>query len=296
MVKIRLECPPKPLTLARVGVLALVAGCGLYTASDSPVSNAFQEPRLALASADPGLVVDVQGLDVSNPTASALLDRADAALRRADRQVRPAAAPLLSNTAWGRAWVEDGRPGAIARGSPPERCPALGVALGASRIDAIGAAVDQCRAGLEAAGARDCGCQLLALDDRLLAPLEAFAYAPGTTGRLVGLGGGLAAPLVARERTVGPAPTDIALSFSTARREVARATLSADGDAVLTLADGRRFVGRRELEGWRRGRLTERLLLRDAAGKRLIALIGFEPTDFAREGDRLARWPSAAPG
>jgi hypothetical protein len=41
--------------------------------------------------------------------------------------------------------------------------------------------------------------------------------------------------------------------------------------------------------------VVERLMLADAAGARLIALIGVEPAAFAAQGPALAQWTDATP-
>ena len=86
------------------------------------------------------------------------------------------------------------------------------------------------------------------------------------------------------------------VAFYDAAGLVALGVLGPDGEARLTdLRDGLSYDGWREPRGWRRGRLTERLLLVGAGDARLIALIGFEPADVVAECPALAAWPAERP-
>lgn len=213
------------------------------------------------------------------------------------RRVEPESVAFLQGSAAGRVFLRAAGARALAMGEPPERCPAIGLV---TRSEA-GASGSVAEAALLAcledrADSADCGCRLLAANDTLLAPLERFAHAPGVGARLVGLGPALAGPLVAREDPEARPDGATLVTFTGAWAAVATAVLGADGSATLELADGTRFEGHRERHGWRRGRLTERLLLRSASGARVIALIGFEPDEFARDGARLAAWPRGLPG
>jgi hypothetical protein len=79
-------------------------------------------------------------------------------------------------------------------------------------------------------------------------------------------------------------------------RAVARLTPA--GEAELALLQGqngaltatRYYHGRWVPEGFRRGRLAEKLYLTDEAGERLIALIGYSPAELADREGELAAW------
>ena len=276
-----------------VCALALVAG----GCADSPMQgDRVGSGRLLLLSAPPDITV---GQDGPTRRDSALLSELDGQRSTGGgRWIEASSAALLYNTGWGRAFLAapDGR--ALALGSPAAQCPGIGVVAGGPetpRSVVAEAALDQCLTSLDRAGSSGCGCRLLALDDTLLAPLDAFAHAPGVSARLVGLGGDAGrGPLVARESRDVAADGSVRVLFSSVEGPVAAAALFPDGRAVMELTDsGTVFEGERDLRGWRRGRLTERLLLRGPDGRRVIALIGFEPEDYAREGLALARWPRA---
>lgn len=203
--------------------------------------------------------------------------------RGGGRRVDAAEAPFLYGSPVGRRFLQLDHPRALARGHPPQQCPAVGIAQGE---DAPERALRACLA--RQAPADDCGCRLLASDDVLLAPLSEFAYAQGVGGRLIGAAGD-ARPLTVEER---PGEGDaVRLAFFDALGPVAVAELVGEDARMVLLGDDVMFTGARERRGWRRGRLSERLLLTDGAGRRLIALIGFEPADVAAEGAGLAAWP-----
>ena len=228
----------------------------------------------------------------SEAEAGAAAIRAVEAAQRAassPKRVEAAGAPFLYNAPVGARFLAAKGPRALARGEPPERCPAAIAATGSSPLGAARAAGAQCLRAL--ATTPDCRCRLLALDDVLLAEPGALAYAPGVSGRLVGLGQA-ARPLTIEERPTDD-PDRTLLAFYDAGGPVAVAELDAGGEArLILLANGALYEGARETWGWRRGRLTERLLLTGEDGRRLIALVGFEPADIAAEGSALAAWPA----
>jgi len=210
-------------------------------------------------------------------------------------RVEAVAEPFLYGSPLGRRFLALAPARALAIGDPPERCPAAGIGHepgdgAAARRAAAGEALRRCLAAGD--GRAACGCRLLALDDMLLAGPRAFTYAPGVGGRLVGDGaGGRGAPLTVSERATDD-PARTLIGFFDAAGPVAVGEVDDGGAARLVMLEsGAAFQGARERRGWRRGRIMERLLLSDAAGRRLIALIGFEPADIVAEGAALAVWP-----
>lgn len=228
-------------------------------------------------------------------TAATPDDTSDAAMRarrataRAGGAVALAETPFLQGSPAGRAYLARPAPKALARGEPPGQCYGLGVATGPDApAEALRRCFEEMADDPREAG---CGCRLLAIDDVLLAERAAFAYAPGVSGRLLGPEAPQSGALVVAERPSGREGAALAAFFGF-DGPVAVAELGADGEAVLLLpGDAAPFRGERERWGWRRGRLTERLLLSSPEGRRLIALIGFEPADIAAEGPALGAWP-----
>ncbi len=210
------------------------------------------------------------------------------------RVVEATAAPFLYGSPTGRRFLAAQGARALARGDPAAQCPALGLAEGPSSADPAAvtrAALSGCLGLLADQGrSKTCGCQILAVDDILAVPLSELSYAPGVSARLFGVTG--VRPLVAEERGA-PDGESTRVAFYDVRGPVAIAELHPDGTAqMLELGEGSVFAGVRELHGWRRGRVAERLLLTGEDGRRVIALIGFEPTDIAAEGAALAAWPA----
>lgn len=285
--------------------LSLVAACASKPDAGSVSDRSMYTPRLATAESPPRLVVPARQQGDLQPDLEARQLELSAlrSANRAGRLIEPAAAALLYGTNWGRSWITAEGYGALVRGEPPEQCSAVAAVNASVRATAIEAAIADCRDALATqvsislTGAEACGCRLIAIDNALLAPLEAFAYAPGTDGRLIGLGSGYAGPLIAREVETGTVPGAGRVVFGNAQGPLAEAELAADGSASLELLrDGRRFTGRREPLGWARGRPRERLLLRGPDGERIIALIGIEPAMFLRNGPALAAWPGGSAG
>ncbi|MFN3615578.1 MAG: hypothetical protein ACK4WC_13605 [Rubrimonas sp.] len=253
---------------------ALAAGCAGGAANQAPTGlRTLSDPVRILAERPSGV--------------PAALRRLEEARGAGSRPIELAAAPFLALAPEARAFIETPPPRAMAMGSPAAQCPMLTVVRG-SPADALEACLQAAPAGA------DCGCQLLAVDDLLLADPASFTYAPGVTARLLGADAPRR-PLIVEERATEEPGVSLAL-FMDAAGPVALAELHADGLARLVIIeDARFFEGEREAHGWRRGRKTERLLLRDDEGRRMIALIGFEPADMAEDGAALAAWPRLEP-
>jgi hypothetical protein len=273
------------LAAAMAGAVAL-AGCA-STSRDGPGEAFRLAPAAEIAART----------EAEIPAATARLGRyaPDGAAWRDAPRIEAAQAPFVSRSPIGRRFLAAPTPRALALGDPPAICPAAALVAGppgAARAAVAGRALDACLASLGERGmAASCGCRVVAVDDLLLAPLEAFAYAGGVGGRLVGDGRFGGKPLIAEEANA-PDGRGVRIAFYDAAGPVALGDLGDDGAArLLMLEDGAVFTGWREPWGWRRGRVQERLLLEGADGERLIALIGFEPADVAAEGPALAAWP-----
>lgn len=278
--------------------LAIVAAlCGLLAAcAGSPATpqGPLAQQRFLPLTPPPQISVRAEA-DMADALAAVRRVARDSADATAPR-IEAVAEPFLYGSPLGRRYLALAPARALALGDPAERCPAAGLGHdagargGAGAQAAAGQALRQCLAMTE--GRADCGCRLMALDDMLLAGPLAFTYAPGVGGRLVGGGaGGRGAPLTVAERATDD-PARTLIGFFDASGPVAVGEVNDDGGARLVLTrSGAVFEGARERRGWRRGRIMERLLLSDAEGRRIIALIGFEPADIVAEGAALAAWP-----
>jgi len=205
------------------------------------------------------------------------------------------ALPLLTSTEAGRRFLAAAPPRALARGTPPELCPAMTVATApkaappasaeAARAEVAEAALATC---LDRASATPgCGCRVIALDDMVTVPREEVAYATGTTARLRVASLGLDLILVAED---GPEGGTLLRGLTGTVAQIAR---GADDTVSLTLEGGARmFRGRSIPVGFRRGRLAERIYAEDGDGNRLSLLIGFAPDELAQSAGAWLAWPN----
>jgi hypothetical protein len=243
---------------------------------------------------------------------------ADAVIRFADRHppgaqgtraTMSAQVALLHDAPDGRAYLSVAAPRAFVIGAPPAICPARVAAAGGDGLaDALDAALTSCFADLRTAEApTTCGCQVIAADDLLLAPLDAFAYAPGVSGWVESPALGLDLHFAVREGSGPGGARTLAFLTGTEGTDGALgarivATLGRDGTAsmAIDLPDvpaGRRagdpplvLRGAHRPEGLRRGRFADRLRLRDSEGRELVALIGYEPVEYATRRAALLGW------
>lgn len=223
--------------------------------------------------------------------------------QRRTRTVEAVQTPLLYEAPAGRRFLAASGARALAIGDPPEICPAIGVAASESpapRSQTAGTALTECLAMLKQSRASaECGCRLVALDDTLLAEQTAFTYARGVNAQFVGdKGEALSQPLIAEERPEDDGSGDVRIWFLDAIGPRAVARLSQAGDAELALLQGSNgeltathyYRGRWTSEGFRRGRLAEKLYLKDEEGARMIALIGYSPAELAAREAELETW------
>lgn len=224
--------------------------------------------------------------------AAGRVDEAALARGESSQRVGVDSLPLLTQTPTGRRFLAAGRPRALARGAPPEACPAAAVASAEmpdgprTRAEVAVAALTDCLSQLdpEMAG---CGCRVVALDDIVTVPRSDVAYAIGTSARLRSAALRKDLLLVAEESDTG----------ETLLRDLAGPVAYVSrgpGHAVtVRMADGSRsFEGRSIPVGFRRGRLAERIYAEDGAGVRLSLLIGFEPDELAQSAGAWLAWPS----
>lgn len=286
----------------------LLAACGPEPGAPVSARPALEErlhhQRMIVMERPP--IIAVQRTE-DMPLAIRAAERADPAelFRRQDaRRIRVDALPFLTQNPVGRRFLAAAPPRALARGMPPEYCPAVAAAGGedsggdsggaaapgaAGRGVVASKALERCLAGLGPAD-EGCGCRLMALDEVLTVPREEAAYATGISARLRAPGLGLDLVLVA-EDLPGPAGDVLLRGIG---GTVARVAHGTDDTVTVELAEaGRRFEGRSIPVGFRRGRLAERIYATDAEGHRLSLLIGFEPSELAGHAAAWLAWPGA---
>jgi hypothetical protein len=200
--------------------------------------------------------------------------------------------PLLTATPTGRRFLAARSPRALARGAPPEACPADAMAsaetLGGTpnRAGVAVASLADCMRQLDPSMA-GCGCRVVALDNMVTVPQSDVSYATGTSARLRAAALDKDLLLVAEESDSGET---LLRDLSGPVAYVTRG----EGHAVtVRLADSDRvFQGRSIPVGFRRGRLAERIYAEDSTGTRLSLLIGFEPDELAQSAGAWLAWPS----
>lgn len=290
----------------------LAAGCAAESAdraqaapAQDPAQNPVQDPaqdpaqdieqqRVIVLERPP--IIAVQGRE-EMPLAIRAAERADPDElfgRQDARRVGVDALPFLTRTEAGRRFLGAARPRALARGMPPQFCPAVAAAEGpsdkapgAGRAAAVEAVLGSCLDRLGPAR-EGCGCRVIALDDVLAVPREEVAYATGVSARLQVPELGLDLLLVAED--VPGAPGEVLLRGLGG--PLARVVPGPEESVTVKLLDqDRRFEGYRIPVGFRRGRLAERIYATDAAGHRLRLLIGFDPAELADHAGAWLAWP-----
>ncbi|MEL6318609.1 MAG: hypothetical protein AAFR16_13340 [Pseudomonadota bacterium] len=307
--------------LALAGCAYIGVATGPYEPTVIDAARLIQPPQPpSLVAATEAEIADIT--PVAQPTRLASWRAVNGAQRFEGPQI-----PFFFESEIGRAYLRSGPGRAVARGEPAESCPLFGVALDAPGPEA--AAETALRSCLARRGVAEsaCGCRLLAAENVLFAPAEAFAYARAVNAAAIPLDrdlkpAGPEAALIAEERyqpRAEPGAEPLAEAggltvsgLEPARREelasgarrlwliglmgpVAGLDLAADGAARLTLLEGprdgmrpvKRLEGRWRAEGFRRGRLAEHIALSGPDGDRLVLLIGYEPAELAEHKGRL---------
>lgn len=290
--------------LTGLALTAALAGCatGENQSAGARDPGALGLQQLVLPAAPP--VIEAQD-ETEIPRAMRLAERFDRPALEGQRRTRTIEAvqtPLLYEAPAGRRFLAAPGARALALGAPPEICPAIGLATStepAPRAQTAERALNDCLAMLKQSDASaECSCRLVALDDTLLADQRSFAYARGVTAQFIGAGDELDDFLVAEERPEEDGSGDVRIWFLDALGPRAVARLTEAGEAELAVLQGangeleatRYFRGRWESEGFRRGRLAEKLYLEDETGARLIALVGYSPAELAAREAELEVW------
>jgi len=286
----------KSMHLLVVVALAFVAACnepnaGIRSAR-TPIGEVLHTQRMLIPQRPPIIEAHFpEDLVVARVAAERAVED-ELARRESSRYVGVDSLPLLTATQTGRRFLAARSPRALARGTPPEGCPAAAVAsadtLGGAptRAGVAIAALTECLRRIEPS-MTGCGCRVVALDNMVTVPQSDVAYATGTSARLRSAALKKDLLLVAEEGDSGETfLRDLA-------GPVASVTRGEDHTVTVRLADSDRvFSGRSIPVGFRRGRLAERIYAEDSTGARLSLLIGFEPDELAQSAGAWLAWPS----
>ncbi|MEL6475912.1 MAG: hypothetical protein AAFR17_01190 [Pseudomonadota bacterium] len=251
------------------------------------IAESWHSQRMIVLETPPAIVATGPGdLDAARLAAK----RADPALlgsRLQAREVGIDALPYLIGSAEGRAFLQASGPRALARGRPAASCPSTSVIsrlVATPRADLAGEALQQCLQMLPSS-AKECGCEIVAIDNLVTIPRTELTYATGTTARLAIPSRGLDSVLVAEEDESG------ALLLRDLRGQVATVRAMSRETVELIFTDGTEFSGQRIKVGFRRGRMAERIYAESPSGERLILLIGFDPSELAGHAGSWLVWP-----
>jgi len=197
------------------------------------------------------------------------------------RLLEISAIPFLRRSPEGATFLRRPLPRALARGTPPQTCPAAAASSPTAANSALAAedALTQCLDVLALRGAdASCGCRLLAVDNALVAPRRDFTFAPGVTAFLIRPGTGAAERLIAESELTSAGGEMVVLR--NAAGVVAALALKGD-TAEMRLAATPEVIwrGARRMFGYRRGRLSERMVLTTADAQTIRLLIGVENRD-----------------
>lgn len=269
--------------VSTIFLVGTVMACAPKTAPDPRLSGPSVDDlnRMASAPGAPTIISRSPGdiAAATNLAARYLGGRLPEA--RGLRFLEISAIPYLRRSPEGAAFLNLKSPRALARGAPAEICPAAATSSAGAET-AIGAmedALNQCLGQLSARGANtSCGCRVMAVDNALVASRRDFVFAPGVSAFMIRSGTGEAERLIAESE---PAPNGgESVVLRNASGAVAVLGLKG-GDAELRLRSAPTVIwrGPREFFGYRRGRLSERMVLTSDDGKIIRLLIGVENRD-----------------
>lgn len=268
-----------------VALLALGAlgACAPKTPSDPRLAgpSAVDLTRMASAPGAPRITASNASEAVGAAQSAVRYLSESLAEARGLRLLEISAIPYLRRSPEGATFLKQPLPRALARGTPPLLCPAAAASLPVAGNSALAAedALRQCLDVLSARGAdATCGCRLLALNNALMAPRRDFVFAPGVTAFLIRSQTGAAERLIAESEPTGDGEESVVLR--NAAGVVGTIALNDEtADMRLAVAPGVIWRGERRMFGYRRGRVSERIVLTSDDGRTIRLLIGVENRD-----------------
>lgn len=269
--------------IAALFVLGALGACAPQTPQDPRLSgpSEIDLTRMASAPGAPRLIAR-DPAEVAQATRSAMRylgERLPEA--RGLRLLEISAIPFLRRSPEGATFLRRPFPRALARGTPPQACPAAAASSPSAATSALAAedALTRCLDVLDVRKAdASCGCRLLAVDNALVAPRRDFAFAPGVTAFLIRTRTGAAERLIAESELTSDGGETVVLRNAAG----VVATLALKGEtAEMRLAATPEVIwrGSRRMFGYRRGRMSERMVLTTTDGQTIRLLIGVENRD-----------------
>ncbi|MEL6680015.1 MAG: hypothetical protein AAFQ51_15015 [Pseudomonadota bacterium] len=197
--------------------------------------------------------------------------------RRGTERVSVTQIPLLFASPDGQSYMLSTGPKALVSAVPANACPVRTAVQasggGASAAAAITSALTICHERLEAAGLEaECGCQLLAHDSFLRAPLTAFDYATDQPARLFTNGRLDPLTYLSQEIVLGPGQRGVRVSALS--EPVIDVVYTGPETVSARFPEGEIEDGTRRTTGFSRGRLVEAVTVPTPDGDTLRVILG----------------------
>ena len=197
--------------------------------------------------------------------------------RRRTARVSVTQIPLLFSSPDGQSYMLSAGPKALVTAVPAASCPVRTAVQASGRAASPAAAIESalsiCHERLADAGLEPlCGCQLIAHDNFLRAPLSAFDYATDQPPRIFTDGRLDPLTYLAQELVLGPGQRGVRVSALS--EPVVDVVYTGPGTVTARFPGGDVEDGTRQTTGFSRGRLVEAVTLPTPAGETLRVILG----------------------
>lgn len=241
--------------------------------------NALFDPLngLALARTDTALATQNHGSIETVARRAARYHQQTLADFEAAEKISIRQIPFLFSSAEGQSYLVSEGPKAMVQGTPAHQCPVRAQirqeAKTNSTFPIARLALERCHADLEALGlAENCGCELLLVNDVLMAPLEQFSYATDLPARI--FENGTLRPEWFFVREIFTGDSTRGLDILGPKGSYAQLDSVAAGPVAGSLADGTSVRGTFEISGLARGRKNGVLSLERQDGSVIRVIMG----------------------
>ncbi|MEM0988770.1 MAG: hypothetical protein AAGK00_07800 [Pseudomonadota bacterium] len=277
---------------ALLGVGLLAAGCEMAAPSAGSerarIAPSQDQQRLLVLERPPTIGADTAADVAIARRIMGNLDPLELRGRIDARLIDANGLPWLTGSVEGRQFLETRPQRVLVRGRPAEQCPVAFVQAAPPSKPMVDVAAEALATCVAQSGP-DCGCQVVAAGSVILVPRTELAYATGVSARIRAEGLDLDGILVAEETKDGRV---LLRDLSGVVGELSRGS----GDQVTLTLSGtdEAYAGTSQAVGYRRGRVAERIYLRNDAGQRVSLLIGFGPEELAQFAGAWLSWPPDA--